>query len=167
MFTLTRIWNFVFLSAMEKSAGILVYRNNVSGLEVFLMHPGGPFWKKKDLGAWSIPKGEIGEDENEETAARREFEEETGIKIREDLVPLKPIKQKSGKSVIAWAAEQDIDESKIKSNMFELEWPPKSGKMQSFPEMDRAAWFSVSEAKEKIISGQVGLLDELVEKLRK
>jgi predicted NUDIX family NTP pyrophosphohydrolase len=106
------------------------------------MHPGGPFWAKKDLGAWSIPKGEIGDNENEEAAARREFEEETGIKITGDLVPLKPIKQKSGKSVIAWAAEQDIDESKIKSNMFELLWPPKSGKMQSFPEMDRRMVFS-------------------------
>jgi len=164
--TITRIWNFVFLSAMKKSAGILVYRKNAAGLEVFLMHPGGPYWAKKDLGAWSIPKGEIGENENEEAAARREFEEETGITINGDLITLKPIKQKSGKSVIAWATEQNIDESKIKSNLFEIEWPPKSGRMQSFPEMDRAGWFSVAEAKEKIISGQAGLLAELVEKLK-
>jgi len=150
---------------MKKSAGILVYRKRASGIEIFLVHPGGPFWAKKDLGAWSIPKGEIGENEDEEAAARREFEEETGIKIKGDLMALKPIRQKSGKSVIAWAAEQDIDESKIKSNLFEIEWPPKSGKMQSFPEMDRAEWYSVGEAKEKIISGQAGLLDELMEKL--
>ena len=150
---------------MKKSAGILVYRKRASGIEIFLVHPGGPFWAKKDLGAWSIPKGEIGENEDEEAAARREFEEETGIKIKGDLMALKPVRQKSGKSVIAWAAEQDIDESKIKSNLFEIEWPPKSGKMQSFPEMDRAEWYSVGEAKEKIISGQAGLLDELMEKL--
>src|SRR4029077_4021544 len=150
----------------KKSAGILAYRKGVSGLEVFLMHPGGPFWKNKDLGAWSIPKGEIAENEDEEEAAKREFEEETGMKIHADLVPLKPIRQKNGKTVMAWAIRQDIDPSKIVSNLFEIEWRPQSGKHQQFPEMDRAEWFSVSDAREKIIAGQAALIDELEEILR-
>ena len=150
----------------KKSAGILAYREGVSGLEVFLMHPGGPFWKKKDLGAWSIPKGEITDNEDEKEAAKREFEEETGMKINADLIPLKPIRQKNGKTVMAWAINQDIDPSKIVSNLFEIEWPPKSGKHQQFPEMDRAEWFSVSDAREKIIAGQAALIDELEEILR-
>ena len=150
----------------KKSAGILAYRKNVSGLEVFLMHPGGPFWKNKDLGAWSIPKGEIADNEDEKEAAKREFEEETGMKINADLIPLKPIRQKNGKTVMAWAVNQDIDPSKIVSNLFEIEWPPKSGKHQQFPEMDRAEWFSVSDAREKIIAGQAALIDELEEILR-
>ena len=150
----------------KKSAGILAYREGVSGLEVFLMHPGGPFWKKKDLGAWSIPKGEITDNEDEKEAAKREFEEETGMKINADLIPLKPIRQKNGKTVMAWAVNQDIDPSKIVSNLFEIEWPPKSGKHQQFPEMDRAEWFSVSDAREKIIAGQAALIDELEEILR-
>jgi predicted NUDIX family NTP pyrophosphohydrolase len=147
----------------KKSAGILVFRIRNKKPEIFLMHPGGPYWAKKDLGAWSIPKGEIGEDEDEEEAARREFEEETGIQLNGKLIPLKHVKQKSGKTVVAWAAEQDIDVSNIKSNQFEMEWPPRSGKYQQFPEMDRAEWFSVSDAKEKIISGQAGLIGELEE----
>ena len=150
----------------KKSAGILAYREGVSGLEVFLMHPGGPFWKNKDLGAWSIPKGEIADNEDEKEAAKREFEEETGMKVDADLVPLKPIRQKNGKTVMAWAINQDIDPSKIVSNLFEIEWPPKSGKHQQFPEMDRAEWFSVSDAREKIIAGQAALIDELEEILR-
>ena len=150
----------------KKSAGILAYREGVSGLEVFLMHPGGPFWKKKDLGAWSIPKGEITDNEDEKEAAKREFEEETGMKINADLIPLKPIRQKNGKTVMAWAVNQDIDPSKIVSNLFEIEWPPKSGKHQQFPEMDRAEWFSVSDAREKIIAGQAALIDELEEILK-
>ncbi len=150
----------------KKSAGILAYREGVSGLEVFLMHPGGPFWKNKDLGAWSIPKGEITDNEDEKEAAKREFEEETGMKVDADLVPLKPIRQKNGKTVMAWAVRQDIDPSKIVSNLFEIEWPPKSGKHQQFPEMDRAEWFSVSDAREKIIAGQAALIDELEEILR-
>ena len=150
----------------KKSAGILAFREGVSGLEVFLMHPGGPFWKNKDLGAWSIPKGEITDNEDEKEAAKREFEEETGVKVDADLVPLKPICQKNGKTVMAWAVRQDIDPSKIVSNLFEIEWPPKSGKHQQFPEMDRAEWFSVSDAREKIIAGQATLIDELEEILR-
>jgi predicted NUDIX family NTP pyrophosphohydrolase len=145
----------------KKSAGLLVFRIRQNDLQIFLMHPGGPFFARKDLGAWSIPKGEIGENENEAEAAKREFEEETGFQFKGDLISLKPIKQKSGKTVVAWATEQDFDVSKIKSNLFEMEWPPKSGKYQQFPEMDRAEWFSVSDAKEKIISGQNGLIEEL------
>ena len=141
-------------------------RKGVFGLEVFLMHPGGPFWKNKDMGAWSIPKGEIADNEDEKEAAKREFEEETGMKVDADLVPLKPIRQKNGKTVMAWAIRQDIDPSKIVSNFFEIEWPPKSGKHQQFPEMDRAEWFSVSDARKKIIAGQAALIDELEEILR-
>ena len=147
----------------KKSAGILAYRKGVSGLEVFLMHPGGPYWKNKDLGAWSIPKGEIADNEDEEEAAKREFEEETGMKISTNLVPLKPIRQKNGKTVVAWAVNQDIDPSKIVSNLFEVEWPPKSGRHQQFPEMDRAEWFPVSVAKEKVLAGQAVLIEELEE----
>jgi predicted NUDIX family NTP pyrophosphohydrolase len=149
----------------KKSAGILAYRKAASGIEIFLMHPGGPFWKKKDSGAWSIPKGEVADNETEEAAARREFEEETGFILTGRLIPLKPIKQKNGKIVMAWAVEQDLDADKIKSNLFEMEWPPKSGKYQQFPEMDRAAWFSVKEAESKMFEGQTLLLDELLEKL--
>ena len=130
------------------------------------MHPGGPYWAKKDLGAWSIPKGEIEENEDESEAAGREFEEETGIQLNGELIPLKPIKQKTGKNVAAWAVEQDIDASNIKSNHFEMEWPPRSGKYQQFPEMDRAGWFSVFDAKEKIIPGQAALIAELEEILK-
>ena len=151
---------------LKKSAGILVFRIREKKPEIFLMHPGGPYWAKKDLGAWSIPKGEIGENEDEEEAARREFEEETGIQLNGELIPLKPIKQKTGKTVIAWAVEQDIDVSNIKSNQFEMEWPPHSRKYQQFPEMDRAEWFSVSDAKEKIIPGQAALIAELEEILK-
>jgi predicted NUDIX family NTP pyrophosphohydrolase len=153
----------VMISKNKKSAGILAYRRGASGLEIFLMHPGGPFWEQKDLGAWSIPKGEPGDNESEETAARREFEEETGFKITGGLIPLKPIRQKSGKRVQAWALEQDMDASAIKSNHFEMEWPPRSGRLQQFPEMDRAAWFSVEEARKKMFEGQAALIDELLE----
>ncbi len=151
----------------KKSAGILAFRRIASGLEIFLMHPGGPFWKKKDLAAWSIPKGEIGENEEETEAAKREFNEETGMKIKGELIPLQPVIQKNGKTVIAWAVEQDIDATKIISNLFEVEWPPKSGKFQQFPEMDRAAWFSLSDAKKKIIQGQFPLIEELISILKK
>src|SRR5580765_3363007 len=150
---------------IKKSAGILAYRKRAAEEQVFLMHPGGPFWKKKDSGAWSIPKGEVADNESDEAAARREFEEETGFAITGQLIPLQPIKQKNGKIVTAWALEQDLDADKIKSNLFEMEWPPKSGKYQQFPEMDRAEWFSVITAKEKIIPAQTALIDELEEKL--
>jgi predicted NUDIX family NTP pyrophosphohydrolase len=149
----------------KKSAGILAFRKTKTGIEIFLMHPGGPFWKKKDTGAWSIPKGELSDNEDEEQAARREFEEETGFTVSGELIPLKPVKQKNGKVVAVWAVEQDLDAEKIKSNMFEMEWPPKSGKYQQFPEMDRAAWFTVEEAGSKMFEGQAPLLDELLKKL--
>lgn len=148
----------------KKSAGILLYRIRNQQLEVFLVHPGGPFYAKKDLGSWSIPKGEF-ENEDALEAAKREFHEETGKQVEGDLISLKPIKQKSGKTIFAWAVEGDVDASNIKSNLFELEWPPKSGKMQSFPEMDRAEWFLMKMAIEKIHQGQVGFLVELSEKL--
>ncbi len=125
----------------KKSAGILLYRLVNETTEVLLVHPGGPFWSKKDLGAWSIPKGEFDEDENPLDAAIREMEEETGLKTSGDFIELTPLKQKSGKLVYAWALQKDIDPEKIKSNHFEIEWPPKSGTKRSFPEIDKAAWF--------------------------
>lgn len=148
----------------KQSAGILLYRFENKVLEVFLAHPGGPFWAKKDLGAWSIPKGEF-EDEDAVAAAKREFYEETGIVIDAELLPLTPIKQKSGKTIYAWAAEGNVDANSVKSNLFELEWPPKSGKKQMFPEIDKAEWFPVQMAMQKISRGQVGFIEELAEKL--
>jgi predicted NUDIX family NTP pyrophosphohydrolase len=152
---------------IKKSAGILAFRKKTKGNEIFLMHPGGPFWKNKDAGAWSIPKGEINETESEVDAAKREFEEETGIKAQGALIPLSPIRQKNGKLVVAWALEQDIDAAGITCNLFEMEWPPKSGKYQQFPEMDRAEWFSITAAKEKIIPAQSALIDQLEEILNR
>lgn len=146
-----------------QSAGILLFRRQDEGVEVLLVHPGGPFFRHKDLGAWSIPKGEFSDDEEAETAAVRELEEETGYRLRSALIPLTPIKQKGGKTVFAWAAEGDFDASSMVSNTFALEWPPRSGTMQEFPEVDRAAWFSPNEARAKINPAQAGLIDELVE----
>ncbi len=145
----------------KKSAGILLLRTHNNNPEVFLVHPGGPFWIKKDEGAWSIPKGEFEDDEEPLAAAKREFEEETGIKISGEFIELTPIKQKSGKIVYAWAVEGNIDPAKIKSNEFEIEWPPKSGKMKTFPEIDKAAWFYFDEAKKKILESQANFIDEL------
>jgi predicted NUDIX family NTP pyrophosphohydrolase len=144
-----------------KSAGILVYRRGVAGLEVFLVHPGGPFWARKDLGAWSIPKGEFGDEEDPLESALREFTEETGQTIGGDFLTLTPAKQKSRKIVHAFAVEGDVDPDRIASNEFEMEWPPRSGKMQRFPEVDRGAWFPLAEAKQRIHAGLVPLLDEL------
>ena len=149
----------------RKSARILLYKIENKILKIFLVHPGGPFWAKKDDGAWSIPKGEFEDGEDPIDAAKREFEEETGIKISGDFIELKPVKQKSGKIVYAWAVEGDIDVSKIKSNEFEIEWPPKSGKMKTFPEIDKAAWFDLGEANKKIIEAQSSLIKELETKL--
>jgi predicted NUDIX family NTP pyrophosphohydrolase len=146
----------------KQSAGILLYRRNNNGIEFFLVHPGGPFFAKKDDGAWSIPKGEFSENENPLDAAKREFLEETGKIIDGNFMGLSPIKQKGGKTVFAFAVEGDIDASKIISNTFEMEWPPKSGKKKEFPEVDKAGWFSLEEAKEKINAGQMALLDELM-----
>jgi predicted NUDIX family NTP pyrophosphohydrolase len=145
---------------MRQSAGILAYRFK-EDLQVFLVHPGGPFFKNKDLGAWTIPKGELAEDEEPLDAAIREFSEETGQELSGDFVQLSPVKQKGGKIVLAWAIEKDINENNIKSNTFQMEWPPRSGKMVSFPEVDKAAWFSVDEAKEKINAAQVAFIDEI------
>ena len=144
-----------------KSAGIVVYRKRAETIEVLLVHPGGPFWSKRDSGTWSIPKGEYSDDEDAEAAARREFTEETGWIITSDLLPLGEIRQKAGKTVTAFAAEGDFDTVSLDSNRFEIEWPPKSGRIAAFPEVDRAGWFALDEAREKIIEGQRPLLDRL------
>ncbi len=149
----------------KKSAGILLFRRKKNILEVFLVHPGGPFWAKKDDGAWSIPKGEFDDNEDGLKAAKREFKEETGSDIAGNFIELTPIKQKSGKLVYAWAAEGDIDPTMIKSNEFEMEWPPGSGKMRTFPEVDKADWFTISAASLKINAGQLSLLKNLESKL--
>jgi predicted NUDIX family NTP pyrophosphohydrolase len=146
----------------KKSAGILAYRLKHKSPEVFLVHPGGPLWAKKDEAAWSIPKGEFTGEEYPLDAAKREFKEETGIEIEGDFHPLTPRKQNSGKMVYAWAVEADIDAEKITSNLFEMEWPPKSGKKKMFPEVDKARWFSVHDAEQKIHKGQAGFIAELV-----
>jgi predicted NUDIX family NTP pyrophosphohydrolase len=149
----------------KTSAGLLLYRNSRdgSGIEVLLAHPGGPFWRKKDEGAWTIPKGEFTDDEDPLAAAKREFEEELGAAPPSgDYIQLQPIKQKNGKIVHAWAVEGDFDPKTLKSNTFEMEWPPKSGRMQNFPEVDRASWFASDVAKKKILTGQGALIDELL-----
>jgi predicted NUDIX family NTP pyrophosphohydrolase len=146
----------------KQSAGILLYRFKEGELQVFLIHPGGPFWIKKDDGAWSIPKGEfLSEEEDAFAAAKREFYEETGFAIEGNLIPLSPLRQKGGKLVVAFAMEGNAAADAIKSNEFEMEWPPKSGKMKSFPEADRAAWFPLEDARRKILQSQLPLIDEL------
>jgi len=147
----------------KKSAGLLMYRRRQGILEVLLVHPGGPFWAKKDLGSWSIPKGEYTSDEDPLEVAKREFEEETSFKASGKFIPLTPLKQPSGKIITAWAFEGDCDASAIKSNTFAMEWPPRSGRQQEFPEVDRAAWFPLPIAKEKITKGQVDFLEELTQ----
>lgn len=147
--------------ARKESAGILMYRLRDSTLEVFLVHPGGPYWAKKDAGAWSIPKGELSENEDRLSAAKREFMEETGVLPEEKFVALKPVKQPGGKIVHAWAVRGDCDAKTIVSNKFSIEWPPRSGKRQEFPEVDRAGWFTMEVAKEKVLKGQVVFLEEL------
>jgi predicted NUDIX family NTP pyrophosphohydrolase len=148
------------------SAGLLMYRKREPEAEVFLAHPGGPLWRKKDFGAWSIPKGEVGTGEEPFAAAKREFEEETGIKPEGHFVSLGERKQPSGKVVTAWAFEGDCSRN-ISSNTFSMEWPPRSGRTQLFPEVDRAEWFSLTEARNRIHSGQVGFLDALATLLLK
>ncbi|WP_315740621.1 NUDIX domain-containing protein [Bradyrhizobium sp. SZCCHNR1093] len=146
-----------------RSAGVLAFRRTSNGLEVLLVHPGGPFWRNKDLGAWSIPKGEFGAGEAAEAVARREFAEELGTTLTASLLPLGEIKQRGGKVVEAFAAETDLDAGSITSNAFELEWPPRSGRIQRFPEVDRAAWFDLAEARVRINPAQAALLDRLLE----
>lgn len=148
-----------------KSAGILLYRFKES-LQIFLVHPGGPFWANKDIGAWTIPKGEPEDGEQPLDTAKREFEEETGQKIAGAFIELTPIVQKAGKRVYAWALEADIDANAICGNNFTIEWPPGSGKWKSYPEVDKAGWFGWEEAKEKINPAQAAFIDELIEKVK-
>jgi predicted NUDIX family NTP pyrophosphohydrolase len=143
------------------SAGLLVYRRRDGTLEVFLVHPGGPFWKNKDAGAWSIPKGEFPPAEPPLDAAKREFKEETGFTIEGPFRELQPVKQPGGKIVYAWAAEGNFDATQVRSNTFEMEWPRGSGKFSQFPEVDRANWFTLDEAQEKILAGQAPLLSQV------
>ena len=149
----------------RRSAGILLYRDGADGREVLLVHPGGPFWARRDAGAWSIPKGEYGDDEDARAAARREFHEELGARLPEaaELRGLGEVEQKNGKRVVAYAAEGDLDTSTVHSNTFEMEWPPRSGRRQEFPEIDRAEWFSVARAREKLLPAQAAFLDRLEE----
>lgn len=150
----------------KQSAGILLYRVVSERLEVLLVHPGGPFWARKDAGAWSIPKGELGPGEDPRAAAFRELGEETGWAPSAEGIPLDPIRQAGGKIVHAWALEADVDPGTLKSNMFSLEWPPGSGRESEFPEVDRAEWFPLQEARGRILGGQLPLLDDLERKLR-
>jgi predicted NUDIX family NTP pyrophosphohydrolase len=149
----------------DESAGILLYRLRQGATEVFLVHPGGPYWRNKDAGAWSIPKGQLEADDDALAAARREFLEETGSAVSGEFVALAPLRQPSGKTVHAWAVEGDIDAASITSNLFSVEWPPRSGKLQQFPEVDRGAWFALDAAREKMLAGQRGFLDQLQARL--
>ncbi|MGB3629591.1 MAG: NUDIX domain-containing protein, partial [Terracidiphilus sp.] len=149
----------------KRSAGLLICRQRERGLEVFLVHPGGPLWAKRDFGAWSIPKGEYSAEEDPLAAARREFAEETGMQFDGDFVELGTIRQAGGKLVTAWAVEGEIDADRLVSNFVEMEWPPRSGRIVKFPEVDRGAWFTVSEAHERILASQRPLLERLREKL--
>ncbi|MCE3248512.1 MAG: hydrolase [Geminicoccaceae bacterium] len=143
------------------SAGILLYRWREGELEVFLVHPGGPFWARKDAGAWSIPKGEFAPDEDPLAAARREFAEETGLAVGGEFRALRPIRQAGGKVVHAFAIEGEVDPGAIRSDRFTIEWPPRSGRLRAFPEVDRAGWFALAEAQQKILKSQLGLLEQL------
>ena len=146
----------------KRSAGLLLYRRFGASLQFLLVHPGGPFWARKDEGAWSIPKGEYEEGEDALAAARREFAEETGFLIDGQFIPLGTVQQRGGKVVSAWAIEGDADPAQLRSNTFSMEWPPKSGKQQDFPEVDRAAWFDVAAARQKLLSAQVQFIDALL-----
>jgi predicted NUDIX family NTP pyrophosphohydrolase len=150
---------------MQKSAGILLFRTLNKNIQVFLVHPGGPFWKNKDLGAWSIPKGEFDEHEDPLDTAKREFKEETGTLVSGDFLKLSPVKQKSGKWVYAWAVMGNLDPATLRSNFTKIQWPPKSGKWQTIPEVDKGEWFDLKTAKLKINPAQAVLIDELTEML--
>jgi len=152
----------------KKSAGLLLYHDSGSGIEVLLAHPGGPFWRNKDEGSWTIPKGEFDDDEDPFAAARREFHEELGSAAPGgDYLELKPIKQKNGKMVYAWAIAGEFDPATLRSNTFSCEWPPKSTRMQEFPEVDRAEWFPAEVARKKILAAQAALVDQLIELVTK
>jgi predicted NUDIX family NTP pyrophosphohydrolase len=154
------------VAAAKRSAGILLYRLSGGAPEVLLVHPGGPFWARRDAGVWSVPKGEYGAADDPLASARREFEEETGTALETgELLELGDVKQKNGKVVSAWAAEGDLDPDAVHSNTFTMEWPPRSGRTAEFPEIDRAGWFDIDEAREKLNPAQVGFLDRLLELL--
>jgi predicted NUDIX family NTP pyrophosphohydrolase len=150
----------------RKSAGIVLYRTGAAGIEVLLVHPGGPFWAKKDAGVWSIPKGEYEDDEDPLACALREFEEETGTRLgSDDVVELGSVRQKSGKQVTAWAVAGDLDPDTVRSNTFSMEWPPRSGRQAEFPEVDRADRFGLDVAREKLVPAQAELLDRLLQRV--
>ena len=147
---------------MKKSAGLLMFRHSPAGeVQVLLAHPGGPFWRGRDESAWTIPKGEYLDAEDAEAAARREFAEETGFEVTPPLLPLGEVTQKSGKRLSAWAFRGDCDPARLQSNSFEIEWPPRSGRRQSYPEIDRVQWFSLAQARRKLLPAQCDLLDRL------
>ncbi|WP_040400876.1 NUDIX domain-containing protein [Amorphus coralli] len=150
---------------MTTSAGILLYRFDRDAVRVLLVHPGGPYWRRKDRGAWSIPKGEVNDGESHEAAARREFFEELGVPAVGDLDALGEVRQRAGKRVVAFALEGDVDVAAVRSIEFEMEWPPRSGRLQTFPEVDRAGWFTMDEARPKLIPAQVAFVDRLAEQL--
>jgi len=150
----------------KASAGLLCFRRHAAALEVLLVHPGGPYWTRRDLGAWSIPKGEIEGAESPLDAAQREFHEETGFHVSGPYIPLASRVQRGGKVVHAWAVETDADPARLVSGTFTMEWPPRSGRQEEFPEVDRAAWFGLAEARRRILPGQAGFLDELGELIR-
>ncbi|MBI2187748.1 MAG: NUDIX domain-containing protein [Acidobacteria bacterium] len=149
----------------KQSAGLLLFRGKPGAIEVLLVHPGGPFWAKRDEGAWSIPKGEFSDDEDPLRAAIREVREELGEGIAGEFIALKRQRQAGGKTVYAWAVRADFNPSRLRSNTFSIEWPPRSGRQQTFPEIDRAAWFPLDVAHKKIVKGQVGFLEDLQTKL--
>ena len=147
----------------KRSAGLILFRRRAGQLQVLLVHPGGPYFAKKDAGAWSIPKGEYTDGEDPKAVALREFEEETGLQPTGHLLSLGEVRQAGGKVVTAFALEGDLDPDTLRSNLFAMEWPPRSGRLQSFPEVDRAGWFTVAEARTKILAGQAPLLNRLSE----
>jgi predicted NUDIX family NTP pyrophosphohydrolase len=150
----------------KRSAGIVLYRSGAAGVEVLLVHPGGPFWARKDAGAWSIPKGEYEDDEDPLACALREFEEETGTRLEGDeVVELGSVRQRGGKQVTAWAVAGDLDAATVRSNTFAMEWPPRSGREAEFPEIDRAEWFDLAVAREKLVPAQAELIDRLVQRV--
>jgi predicted NUDIX family NTP pyrophosphohydrolase len=151
---------------VKRSAGVLLYRRSGGELQVLLIHPGGPYWRRKDRGAWQIPKGELAPDEDPEATARREVEEELGVSLRGPLQPLGDIRQAGGKQVTAFAIEHDLDPAAIRSNDFEIEWPPRSGKRQSFPEVSAARWLGLADAGDVILPSQLPLLGRLAELVR-